>query len=194
MAGGILPAAVPVPIPGLEVRVWRESDAAALGAAIADSVEHLRAFMPWVAQEPLDLPARVEMIRGWEAGRRAGGDAVYGILRDGRVVGGAGAHRPAPGKRPIEDDAVEIGYWLRPDEVGRGTMTAVVRAMTQLLLGRPDLTHVEIRMDEANGRSAAVPARCGYRLVGRERRDAQAPAETGWGLVWRAGADPQPTA
>jgi ribosomal-protein-serine acetyltransferase len=189
---GILPAVVPVAVPGLEVRVWRESDAAALGAAIADSIEHLRAFMPWIAQEPIALADRVLMIRRWEAERLAGGDAVYGILRDGRVVGGTGAHRPDADRRPMADDAVEIGYWLTPDEQGRGTMTAVVRALTDLLLDLPGLTHVHIRMDEANVRSAAVPPRCGYRLVAQARREVSAPAETGVFLIWRAGADPEP--
>lgn len=192
MPVAILPAVVPVAVPGLEVRVWRESDAAALGSAIADSIEHLRAFMPWIAQEPLALADRVLMIRRWEAERLAGGDAVYGILRDGRVVGGTGAHRPDADRRPMADDAVEIGYWLRPDEQGRGIMTAVVGALTDLLLDLPGLTHVQIRMDEANVRSAAVPPRCGYRLVAQARREVSAPAETGRFLVWRAGADPEP--
>lgn len=172
-----------IDVDGLEVRTWREADVPALAEAIADSIEHLRPFMPWVAQEPLGHGARAEMVRGWEVGRLAGGDAVYGILRAGRVVGAAGAHRR------IAADGVEIGYWLRADETGRGTMTRVVRALTEQLLALPGITHVEIRMDEANGRSAAIPARCGYRLVGREPREPQAPGETAWGLVWRSGAE-----
>ena len=189
MSAHVLPALVPAR--GLEIRTWREDDVPALSQAIADSVEHLRPFMAWISQEPMADAARIEMVRDWETARLAGGDAIYGVLRDGRVVGGTGAHRPAPGKRPISQDAVEIGYWLRADEQGRGTMTAVVRALTRTLLEVPGITHVEIRHDEANVASASIPSRCGYRLVGRERRTAEAPAETGWGLVWRIGVDPQ---
>lgn len=189
MDSSILPAVVPVG--GLEVRVWRPGDAVALGEVITDSVEHLRPFMPWVAQEPLTEEARVELIRRWEVDRLAGGDAVYGVFREGRIVGGTGAHRSAPGVRPIDSAAVEIGYWLREDEQGHGTMTRVVRALVDALLEVPGLVRVEIRMDEANVRSAAVPDRCGFRLVGRERREPRAPAETGWGLVWRIGPDPE---
>jgi ribosomal-protein-serine acetyltransferase len=171
---------------GLEVRTWRESDVPALAEAIAASVEHLRPFMPWVAQEPLPEGQRRAMVLRWEAERVAGGDAVYGILRDGRVLGGTGAHRR------IGPDGLELGYWIRVDEQGRGTVTAVVGALTRVLLALPRITHVEIRMDEANRRSAALPARCGYRLIGHEDRVADTPGETGRGEVWRIGADPQP--
>ena len=41
-------------------------------------------------------------------------------------------------------------------------------------------------------RSAAVPPRCGYRLVDHEAREATSPGETGHGLVWRIGPDPRP--
>lgn len=174
-----------IEVEGLEVRTWRESDVPALGAAITASLAHLRPFMPWAADEPLEEGARAELVRGWEAGRLAGGDAVYGILREGRVLGGVGAHRR------LAPDGLEIGYWLAADATGQGTMTRVVRALTHLLLEQPGITHVEIRMDEANTRSAGIPARCGYQLAGREPREPKAPGETPWGLVWRieAGGD-----
>lgn len=189
MAGPVPPESIPA-ADGVELRAWRVEDVPALAEAITASLEHLRPFMPWVAQEPLPPAERAAMVRRWQAERLAGGDAVYAVLREGRVVGGVGAHRADPRTRPIAADAREIGYWLRPDEEGRGTMTRAVRALTEALLGLPGITHVEVRMDEANVRSAAVPPRCGYRLVGREPRTAQAPAETGAGLVWRIGPDP----
>lgn len=184
--GGLLPDRVGVA--GLEVRTWRASDVPALSAAITDSVEHLRPFMPWIGHEPLTDGARASRVAQWEADRLSGGDTVLGIWRDGRVVGGTGAHRR------VAPDGVEIGYWLRADEQGRGTVTRVVTALTEALLDVPGITHVEIRHDVANTRSAAIPTRCGYRLVGRESRVAEAPADTGTGLVWRIGADPAPRA
>lgn len=179
---GVLPASIDVA--DLEVRTWREADVPALAEAIESSLEHLRPFLPWVAQEPMADEARADLVRGWEAARLAGGDVLYGVWRGDRVVGGTGAHRR------VADDGLEIGYWLRPEEIGRGTMTRVVARLTQALLALPGITHVEIRMDEANARSAGVPPRCGYRLVGREQRSVEAPADTGWGLVWRIGAEP----
>jgi ribosomal-protein-serine acetyltransferase len=178
-----------IEVPGLEVRAWRVSDVPALARAIAENVEHLRPFMPWVAQEPLADEERAAMVRGWEQDRLAGGDLVLGVFEGGRVVGGTGAHT----NRTRAEDGIEIGYWLGADAQGRGLMTRVVAALTQVLLAHPGITHVEIRHDEANTRSAAIPPRCGYRLVGREERTVQAPAETGCGLLWRIGAEPMPT-
>ena len=186
------PAAVrePLPdhieVPGLEVRTWRAGDVHAMALAIAENIEHLRPFMPWVAQEPLSEGARAQMVADWERDRLEGGDLVLGIFEDGRVVGGTGAHT----NRTEAADGIEIGYWLSAAAEGRGLMTRVVRALTRALLDHPGITHVEIRHDEANTRSAAIPPRCGYRLVGREQRTVQAPAETGSGLVWRIGAEP----
>jgi RimJ/RimL family protein N-acetyltransferase len=191
--GGVLPERIDDPglaAAGVEVRAWREADVPAMSAAILASVEHLRPFMPWAAQEPLPEEDRAAMVRDWEAARLAGGDVVYGIFQGGRVVGGTGAHRGGDGKRPVAPDGLEIGYWLTPEAEGHGTMTLVVGALTRALLALPGITHVEIRMDEANVRSAAIPPRCGYRLVGREPRLPEAPSETAWGLRWRIGADP----
>jgi ribosomal-protein-serine acetyltransferase len=182
---GVLPDSIE--IPDLVVRCWRESDVPDLADAVAANLGHLAPFMPWVSQEPLTDAARTQMVRDWEADRAAGGDALYGIWREGRVVGAIGAHRR------VARDGLEIGYWLRAEEQGRGTMTRVVEGLTRALLALPGITHVEIRHDEANVRSAAIPPRCGYRCVGREQRVAQAEAGTGWGLVWRIGTDPDDT-
>ena len=177
-----------IDVPGLVVRTWQVSDVPALSQAIAENLEHLRPFLPWVAQEPMGGDERALMVTDWERDRLHGGDVLYGILEDGRVVGGTGAHTT----RTKAADGIEIGYWLCADAQGRGLMSRVVDALTRALLAHPGITHVEIRHDVANLRSASIPPRCGYRLVGQEHRTVAAPAETGSGLVWRIGAEPAP--
>lgn len=185
-AAALLPAGAEVPDrPEVVVRLWQVGDAEALTEAVASSLEHLRPFMPWTSQEPLGPGPRAEMIRERLAEWAQGGDAFYGIWEQGRAVGAIGAHHR------VSPDGLEIGYWIRPDVEGRGVVSAAVRALTAALLELPGITHVEIRMDEANLRSVAVPQRCGYRLVRREARTPEAPAETGWGYVYRIGADPE---
>lgn len=182
---GRLPDPVPVrDRPGLSIRLWRVADAPALAEVVASSVEHLRPWMPWIASEPVSLDDRVarltESVAEWERGE----DAFYGMWLDGSPVGAIGAHHR------IGPAGLEIGYWLRPEAVGKGLITSAVRALTEALMALPWITHVEIRNDLANERSAAVPQRCGYRLVAVHERPSEAPAETGWGQVWRFGADP----
>jgi RimJ/RimL family protein N-acetyltransferase len=172
--------------PELVIRLWQVADAAELVEVVTASVEHLRPWMPWVEQEPMPVQEREARLATGVAEWERGEDAFYGIWLDGRAVGAIGAHRR------IGPDGLEIGYWLRPDAVGHGLVTAAVRALGEALLALPGITHLEIRNDRANLASAAVPPRCGYRLVGVEARTIDAPAESGWGQVWRIGADPAP--
>jgi RimJ/RimL family protein N-acetyltransferase len=96
------------------------------------------------------------------------------------VIGGMGLHaRQGPG-------TLEIGYWVAVAHTGRGYVTAASRALTDTAFALPGVGWVEIRCDEANRASAAIPRRLGYRLVEVITRQPAAPAETGRGMIWVA--------
>ncbi len=181
-----LPATVEHPaltVAGIVVRTWNSADAPELARVITANVTHLRPWLPWVSDEPLSLAEREELIASWEAERSAGGGAVYGIWVTGdagaaRVVGGTGLHRRIPA------DGLEIGYWLAAPEQGRGIVTTVVRVLTGLAVLQPMITHVEIRTDAANVRSAAVAQRCGYERQRSVPRPVSSPGESGTTWVW----------
>jgi RimJ/RimL family protein N-acetyltransferase len=100
----------------LVLRCWDPRDAPLLKNAVDSSLDELRPWMPWAADEPQSLEEKVEHLRR-SRGRFDLGEAfVYGIFdRDEReVVGGTGFHaRIAP-------DALELGYWIRSSHVGGG--------------------------------------------------------------------------
>jgi hypothetical protein len=48
---------------GLVLRRWREEDAGLLHEAVVDSVEHLRPWMPWIADEPMSVEQRRNLIQ-----------------------------------------------------------------------------------------------------------------------------------
>ena len=77
----------------LILRLWQHDEAEVLHTAVAASIDHLRRWMPWVAQEPLTLAERVSLIEGWTREWEAGGDAVYGVFLEGEAIGGCGLHR-----------------------------------------------------------------------------------------------------
>ena len=54
----------------------------------------------------------------------------------------------------VRAGTIEIGYWLRPDAVGRGVMTATARALTTAAFALDGIARVEIRCDV--GERAAV--------------------------------------
>lgn len=160
--GPVLPEDVPVPPGRLAIRAWRAGDGALLGEAIMASLEHLRPWMAWIADEPLTVETREAMIERWCTERLAGGDAVYGIWRiDGErpvVAGGCGLHRRAVGRPEV----LEIGYWLHVDHTGCGIATEAAAALTDTAFGVPGTVEVVIHHDPANLASGAVPARLGY--------------------------------
>src|SRR5690606_30691199 len=72
------------------------------------------------------------------------------------VLGGTGLHRR------VGDGALEIGYWIRADRVGRGLATEVTAALTRVAFELHHVNRVEIRCDPVNHRSAAIPCKLGY--------------------------------
>ncbi|WP_371482526.1 GNAT family N-acetyltransferase [Kitasatospora sp. NBC_00315] len=165
---------------GVSLQRRTVAHAPALNAAVVADLDHLRPWMEWADRAP--LPERtVEMTRAGIAAWDAGTDFMYLAVADaepGRVVGAFGLHgRIGPG-------ALELGYWVGSDHVGRGIATAAARALTAAALALPGIERVEIHCDEANGPSAAVPRKLGYRLDRVVDAPVTAPAETGRKLIW----------
>ena len=143
----------------LLLRCWEAADAPALRVAIDASLDELRQWLPWAVAEPTPVEELAIRLEGFAHRFRAGEDWVFGVfdVRRGAVLGGAGLHR----REAL--DALEIGYWLRSDAVGRGLATEAVEALARTALAPGGLTRVEIRCDPRNARSVAVARRAGFR-------------------------------
>ena len=82
---------------------------------------------------------------------------VY-TIRDGETFAGLIGFKSADaGKRSIE-----IGYWLREEQQGKGIMTAAVRALCDLAFGEMGMRRVEIRCGTGNLPSNRIPQRLGF--------------------------------
>ena len=148
-------------------------------AAIAASHDHLRAWMPWAEASPTDESVRAFLE---PAARNFGGDSAanYAItLGDGgEYVGGCGLHQR------VGEGALEIGYWIEARHQGQGLITEAVRLLTSTAFGLAGVLRLEIHCDEANVRSAAVPARLGYHLDRIEPHEITARRESGRFMIW----------
>jgi RimJ/RimL family protein N-acetyltransferase len=164
---------------GLLLRRWRESDAELFARVVAESVEHLRPWIEWIADEPRSVEQRRTILAGQEREWAAGGGVHFAILVDGAVAGACGLNRrDCPG-------VVEIGYWTHPLFLRRGVATRAVGLLPDAALAMPDIEHVEIHHDKANIASAGVPRRLGFTFVGEARREPQALADSGIECGWR---------
>lgn len=150
----------------LVVRAYTPDDAEALRITTARCREHLLPYMPWAKLEPQTLEQKLELILHFRARYDAREDYVMGIFEgsSGRLVGGTGLH-PRMGR-----GAVEIGYWITPENEGRGLVTEAVRALLFVAFELMGYDMVVVRMDPTNARSERIPAKLGFTREGLLRR------------------------
>lgn len=146
----------------LILRPWRRADLHILHEALVESVDHLFPWIPWAKSEPPALADAEARLAVWIRDFDAGTNHVYAVFdeTDGRLVGGVGLHpRVGPG-------AIEVGYWIRVREVGRGLATEATEALTGVAFQLEGIQRVEIHCAPANTPSRRVAEKSGYRFTG----------------------------
>jgi ribosomal-protein-serine acetyltransferase len=164
--------------PRLTLRQWGAADAASLSAAVTESLDHLRPWMPWISSEPLSPQDRLGLINQWQAEWAEGGDVVIGVLLDDVVVGSAGLHRR---RGP---SILEIGYWVHRAHIRKGYATEIARALTSAAFTVPGIDRVEIHHDKANIASSGVPRNLGFTFAGETEDSVTSPGEVGIDCRW----------
>jgi ribosomal-protein-serine acetyltransferase len=144
------------------VRPFRDADAERVYAAIQESVDHLRPWLPW-ADRHQSIDDTREFIRRTQADLFLRDSFAMGIFSrtDGRFLGGCGL-----GSRGWMIPAFEMGYWIRKSAEGHGYVIEAVRLMTCFAFEVLEARRLVIRCDTRNLRSKAVPERLGYVLEG----------------------------
>jgi RimJ/RimL family protein N-acetyltransferase len=142
----------------LVIRCCNPEDAPLLSTAIAQSLEHLKAWMPWAHGEPMDLQQRMNWLRQTRGRFDLGLNFNYGIfnLDETQMLGVTGLHLG------IGNDALEISYWIHAHHINQGLATEAAAALTKVAFTVNRVTRVEIHCDPANFRSAAIPRKLGF--------------------------------
>lgn len=149
----------------LTIRAPRVRDAAEVNAAVRESIEELRPWMPW-AKSIMTVDQNRINLRKSRLKYLAGKDFRFNIfLKDtDTFIIGSGLHRidwAVP--------KVELWYWIRTPFSGQGYVTEAVNAMTEFAIEHFGAKRIEIRMDGRNERSWRVAERCGFELEGTFR-------------------------
>ena len=172
----------------LVLRCWQPEDAVLMQQAAAASKEHLLPFMPWAANEPEPVEAKIDRIRSFRASFDRGEDYVYGVfnLDETRALGGSGLHTR------IGEEGLEIGYWIHKDFVGQGFATELSAALTKMAFELYLVQRMEIHCAVENLASAAVPRKLGYVHEATRRRLAFAYGGKSDSMIWTLFADEYP--
>lgn len=153
------------------VRPYRESDAQALQEAVAESRDHLRPWMPFADDHQSVEESRdwiIHQIARWLT--REGMNVGMWDVATQRYLGGTGLS-----VHDWDTGYFEIGYWIRVSAQGHGYVTEAVRLLTDYAFEALKANRVEIRCDEQNVRSAAIPRRLGYVEEGLLRNEVSTP-------------------
>jgi RimJ/RimL family protein N-acetyltransferase len=164
----------------LVVRCYNPSDAQMLADSVAESVEHLKPWMPWVHFEPEPFEVKVERLKRFRGQFDLGEDFVYGIFNkdETRLVGGTGLHTR------IGERQLEIGYWIHKDYINKGLVTESTAALVKVAFEFIHVHRIEIHCDPGNLASASIPRKLGFTHEGTLR--AKTPFLDGWSdsMVW----------
>jgi RimJ/RimL family protein N-acetyltransferase len=151
----------------LVIRCYEPKDAALLAESVAESLDYLTPWLPWVHVEPEPLEVKVQRLSRFRGEFDLQKDFTYGIFSkdETKLLGGTGLHTRLAGSNEFE-----IGYWIHKDFVGRGLATEAAGALVKVAFSVLHGVHrLEIRNDVRNLASAAIAAKLGFKHEGTLR-------------------------
>jgi len=151
----------------LLIRAHMPGEGAELNAAILETMESLRAWMPWAKTAPA-LEESEAYTRQSHADYLARKDFALRLwLKDGKTLVGCSGLHP----RDWEVPKFEIGYWCRLRFRQQGYITEAVKAIADFGFKVLGARRLEIRCDARNEASRHVAERAGFPLEATFRND-----------------------
>jgi len=146
-------------IPSLKLRLLKEEDAEELFLSNDQNRGHLRQWMPWL--EETKSPSELNFIRRSLESATAGTQYSYALVLDDELVGVVAFNN-------IEklNHCATMGYWLAKSKMGRGYMTAAVKALIDEGFQQLELNRIQARVATGNYPSQAVCDRLGLKKEG----------------------------
>lgn len=152
----------------LTIRCPLPGDGPELNAALLETWESIRQWMPWAGDDKPSVEESEANVRAAYAKFLTREDLRLSLFlkETDTLVGSSGLHR-----MDWSIPKFEIGYWVRKRFERNGYITEAVAGITEFAIQQFDAKRIEIRCDALNERSAAVPRRLGFELEGTLRND-----------------------
>jgi len=173
----------------LIVRCYQPTDAQMLAESVAESIEHLKPWMPWVHDEPEPLGEKVKRLKRFRGMFDLNQDYTYGIFNkeESKLLGGTGLHTR------LGWNQLEIGYWIHREYINQGLITESTAALIKVAFEIIHIHRIEIHCDPANLASASIPRKLGFTHEGTLR--AKTPFLDRWSdsMIWGLLKEEYPT-
>jgi ribosomal-protein-alanine N-acetyltransferase len=162
------------------LRCWEPADTPTLCALLADNLEHLRRWVPSMADEPKPLEEKLREVRSWRAMFDLDETWLYALLdaEDGALVGGVLVTR-------LPGSAVDVGGWVGADRGRRGYHSEAAAAVTRAAFEVLGMTRVQALCDPENEPSVALLRKLGFthEATPRHRVDGRRADEMVWSIL-----------
>jgi RimJ/RimL family protein N-acetyltransferase len=155
----------------LIIRMPRPGDGKAVYEGIKASINELKPWMPFAQKEQTLEDVELNIRNAYISFLKREDLRLLVFLKEtGEFVASSGLHRinwSVP--------KFEIGYWIDSRFSGKGYMTEAVKGITNFAFHELNARRVEIRCDEKNIKSRAIPERLGFTLEGILKNDDLSP-------------------
>jgi RimJ/RimL family protein N-acetyltransferase len=149
----------------LSYRVPRAGDGPATNAAIRESFDTLKPWMPWAQELPSLEKSEANCRRAWAQFLLREDMTLRIFLKStGELIGSTGLHAPDWNVRKFM-----IGYWIGQRHEGNGYAQETVRAVANFAIERLKARRLELWVDPRNTKSARVAERAGFTLESIQR-------------------------
>ncbi|MFT5481697.1 MAG: RimJ/RimL family protein N-acetyltransferase [Halieaceae bacterium] len=149
----------------VEIRQFRESDAANFRDAVLESVDHVSPWLPWCMAE-----YRLEDARDWvvtaAVNWREGTDYRFLIVDadTDSILGGVGISQVVPHHR-----TGNLGYWVRKAALGQGVCTRAAKLVVFYAFDELQFQRIEVHVLTDNIASNIVAQKLGGEFEGVQR-------------------------
>lgn len=146
----------------LVIRMPRPGDGKAVYDSIMASINELKPWLSFAQKEQSEQDVELNIRQSYISFLKRDDLRLLVFLKEtGEFIASSGLHRI-----DWSIPKFEIGYWIDSRFSGKGYMTEAVKGITDFALNELNARRIEIRCDEKNVKSRAIPERLGYTLEG----------------------------